>query len=65
TNLTYNGYWWSSSVSSGANAWSRYLYNGGSINRSDDFRHSASRFAAAGIRVVCRGIRPFDHCPRP
>ena len=25
---------------------------------------TASRFAAAGIRVVCWGIRPFDHYPR-
>ena len=24
---------------------------------------TASRFAAAGIRAVGRGIRPFDHCP--
>ena len=24
--------------------------------------HTVSRFAAAGIRVVRRGIRPFDHC---
>ena len=36
-NMTIGGYWWSSSVLSGSNAWNRYLYNYYSDNAREDF----------------------------
>ena len=38
-NMTNNGYWWSSSVFSGSNAWNRNLNNNNSnINRNNNNR---------------------------
>lgn len=48
-NLTYVGYWWSSSVSSGNSAWDRRLYN----DSSDVDRISTNRTGGYSVRC-CR-----------
>ncbi|MFM8960235.1 MAG: FISUMP domain-containing protein [Bacteroidota bacterium] len=48
-NMTNNGYWWSSSVSSGSNAWSRNLFS----NASNFTRDYGSRSFGFSVRC-CR-----------
>ena len=47
--MTYDGYWWSSSVFSGSNAWYRFLY----YNDSSIYRYYTSRTFGFSVRC-CR-----------